>query len=277
MSGEALTHGEMIHSSMFRSLWQYRGFIWSSVVREFSAKYRGSILGVGWALASPLAMITIYTVVFSELMRPSLPGFEQTRYAFSIYLCAGIIGWNLFAEILGRMSGIFLENANLIKKANFPRICLLAIVALSSLLNFLIPLGLFLVFLALIGYWPGLPLISLIPILLLQVLFAIGVGVTLGTLNVFFRDVGQMTSIALQFWFWLTPIVYTERTLPSDVRAYFLCNPMAALVEAYQTIFLSRGWPDAISLVPLAGVTTISLAIGAWMFLGQADELVDEL
>jgi lipopolysaccharide transport system permease protein len=127
---------------MLRSIWTYRGFILGSVKREFQSKYRNSMLGAAWTVLNPLAMIIIYTVIFSQIMRAKLPGIDST-FAYSIYLCAGVLIWGLFAEITGRCQNIFLENANLIKKLSFPRICLPTIVVLSSGLNFSISFGLF--------------------------------------------------------------------------------------------------------------------------------------
>lgn len=267
----------MIQAVMFRALWQYRGFVWGSVLREFKSKYRESLLGAFWTVAGPLTMIVIYTVVFAQIMRPTLPGYQNTPFAFSIYLCAGILAWSLFAEILGRLNSVFLENGNLIKKANFPRICLPTIVVLSSLINFFILLGIYLIFLAIICYWPGWPLLSIIPLLSLQLLFTIGLGVALGTLNVFFRDIGQITGIVLQFWFWLTPIVYTLEALPNDVQRFMYFNPLLPLIRAWQAVFLERTWPDFLSLLPLTLLTVLMIWFGAWVFLGRVGELVDEL
>ena len=262
---------------MLKALWAYRSFIWSSVLREFNSRYRESLLGAFWSVANPLAMIVIYTVVFGQLMRPTLAGHEKTPFAFSIYLCAGVITWGLFSEMLGRLNNVFLESGNLIKKANFPRVCLPAIVSLSSLVNFGIIFALYLVFLLMIGHWPGWTLLAVIPLLALQLLFALGLGVFLGTVNVFFRDVGQLTGIVLQFWFWLTPIVYTFPALPEDVRKALSYNPMLPLIQAYQTVFLDKVWPDFMALLPLGALTALFLLLGASFFLLRVGELVDEL
>ncbi|ARU03648.1 ABC transporter [Comamonas serinivorans] len=263
--------------SMIRALWAYRGFVWSSVLREFHGKYRESLLGACWSVANPLTLIVIYTVVFGQLMRHTLPGHEQTPFAFSIYLCAGVTSWNLFADMLSRLNGVFIQHGNLIKKASFPRVCLPAIATLSALINFGIVLGLFLAFLALIGHWPGWPLLAVLPLLALQLLFTLGLGVFLGTLNVFFRDVGQLTTVALQFWFWLTPIVYTMQALPERVRSLLAFNPMQPLVSAYQQIFLDQSWPAVGPLLPLAALTLVVLVLGGSFFLARVGELVDEL
>lgn len=262
---------------MLRALWAYRGFVWSSVLREFHGRYRESLLGAFWSVAQPLTMIIIYTVIFGQLMRPTLPGHEQTAFAFSIYLCAGVMSWNLFSEMLGRLNNMFLEYGNLIKKSNFPRICLPAIVTLSALINFGIILALYLAFLLLIGHWPGWVLWAVLPLLALQVLFALGLGVFLGTLNVFFRDIGQFTGVVLQFWFWLTPIIYTLGALPPAAGQVLRANPMTPLVGAYQRVFLNRAWPDFAGLWPLAGLTLFFLGLGAYFFLTRVGEMVDEL
>lgn len=262
---------------MLKALWAYRNFVWSSVLREFHGKYRESLLGAFWSVANPLAMIVIYAVVFGQLMRPQLAGHEATPFAFSIYLCAGVITWGLFAEMLGRLNNVFLEHGNLIKKSNFPRICLPAIVATSALVNFGIVFGLYLAFLAIIGHWPGWKLLAVVPLLALQVLFTLGLGIFLGTLNVFFRDVGQLTGIVVQFWFWLTPIVYVFDTLPEAARNALQYNPLQPLMVAYQTVFLNQRLPDFYSLLPLALLTAIFLIMGAWFFLSRVGELVDEL
>lgn len=262
---------------MLRALWGYRSFVWNSVLREFNARYRESLLGAFWSVANPLAMILIYTVIFGQLIGSTLAGHEKTAFAFSIYLCAGVITWTLFGEMLGRLNGVFLEHGNLIKKANFPRICLPAIVAVSALLNFGIVFALYLLFLALIGHWPGWALLAVVPLLALQVLFTLGLGIFLGTLNVFFRDVGQLTGIVLQFWFWLTPIVYTFGSLPEAARTVLQYNPMQPLMVGYQTIFLDQHVPNFANLVPLAVLTLFFLILGARFFLSRVGELVDEL
>src|SRR5207248_9312742 len=95
----------LFRAGMLRECWQFRGFIVESVRREFVSRYLGTQFGLFWALAQPLVMILIYTVVFATVMRPALPGHES-RFAYSIYLCAGLLLWQLFADLLNRSIGI---------------------------------------------------------------------------------------------------------------------------------------------------------------------------
>ena len=261
---------------MIRALWAYRGFILGSVKREFQIKYRNSLLGAAWNIINPLSMIVVYTVIFSEIMKARLPGIAS-NYAFSIYLCAGVLTWGLFAEITNRATGMFVDNANLLKKLSFPRLCLPVVVVCNGLLNFAIVFGLFLTFLLLTGQLPGLTLLALLPLLLLQVAFAIGLGISLGMLNVFFRDVGQFFSIFLTFWFWLTPIVYPMTILPERVQSLMRWNPMYRLITAYQDVLLYNRWPNWYSLWPVAVLAVLLCIYGLYLFRRRSGEMVDEL
>src|SRR4029453_13980196 len=133
--------------------------------------------------------------------------------SYSLYLCAGLLTWGYFVEVLLRSQTVFLEQANMLKKVSFPRITLPSYVFLSASVNFAIVWGLFLGFLLVSGRWPGWVLVALAPALSLQQNLAVGLGLALGVTNVFFRDVGQAVGVALQFWFWLTPIVYPISTV----------------------------------------------------------------
>lgn len=262
--------------TMLRALWAYRGFILGSVTREFQSKYRNSLLGAAWNIINPLAMIVVYTVIFAQVMRAKLPGIDST-FAYSIYLCAGVLTWGLFTEMVGRSQTMFLDNANLLKKISFPRITLPVIVVMNAGLNFCIVSALFLAFLLISDNFPGWVLIAALPVLALQVVFAMGLGMVLGVLNVFFRDVGQFFGIFLTFWFWLTPIVYPATILPERVRTLMALNPIAPVIEAYQAIFVHQNWPNWTSLLPTTAWAAILCLLGIHLFKNNAGEMVDEI
>ena len=266
----------MISSALLRGLWQYRGFVLGSVKREFQTKYRNTMLGAAWTVLSPLAMILVYTLIFSQVMQSKLPG-NSTEYGYSIYLCAGVLAWGMFSEIVTRGQNIFLEQSNLLKKISFPRMCLPLIVVLNALVNFGIIFGLFTVFLLLSGQFPGAVFVLLLPVLLLQVLLAIGLAMVLGVLNVFFRDVGQFFTIFIQFWFWFTPIVYPVSILPAYVRDLLVWNPMAAVIQAYQTILVSGEAPQWGTLLPALVLAMLLCILGFKLFRKRSGEMVDEL
>jgi lipopolysaccharide transport system permease protein len=261
---------------MLRALWAYRGFISGSVRREFQSRYRNSLLGGAWTVLNPLAMIFVYTVIFAQVMRAKLPGLDSS-FAYSIYLCAGVLTWGLFSEITTKAQNMFLEHANLIKKLNFPRLCLPVTVLATALLNFSIVFGLFSAFLVLTNNFPGRAYLALVPLLAIHVAFAMGLGISLGVLNVFFRDVGQFFGIFIQFWFWLTPIVYPISALPEVVRPWLALNPLTSLTRGYQTILVLGQWPDWRTLWPTALLALFLCALGLRLFRKRSGEMVDEL
>ena len=261
---------------MLRALWRYRGFITASVSREFQLRYRGSAMGFLWNLIGPLGTVIIFTVVFAQVMRARLPGVDDV-YGYGIYLCAGVLAWGLFAEIVQRGLGMFIEHGNLLKKSNFPRSSLPLIVVLTALVNFAIAFGIYLAFLGVTGRFPGWISLAGIPVVALLVVLASGIGILLGTLNVFFRDIGQAANVFLQFWFWLTPIVYPVSALPDFARSWLTLNPMAPVVGALQRIFSEGRTPDWTSFGSPLATAAFALLLGAAAFRANAGDIVDEL
>jgi lipopolysaccharide transport system permease protein len=259
-----------------RAIWGYRRFILGSVAREFRSRYMNTVFGVVWLLLAPFAMILVYTLIFSEVMQARLQG-NQEPFAYSIYLCAGLLPWQWFSELLTRNVGIFVEHAGIIKKSNFPRIALPVIALIASACNFMLIAGLFLVFLLIMGRWPGWVILSVVPLFILQSMLALGLGVALGALNVFFRDIGQVVGIVLQFWFWLTPIIYPVASLPQVVRDYLAWNPVYPLFEAYHAIFLGHQMPQWQSLTGLSVFAVVVLAAGLAVYRVTQSQMVDEL
>lgn len=261
---------------LLESLWAFRGFVIESVKRDFQSKYQNSLIGSLWAIINPVATILIYTVIFSEVMKAKLPDVSG-QYAYGIYLCSGILTWGLFSEIVNRAQGMFIENANLLKKISFPRFCLPVIVLSSSIVNFLIIFTLFTLFLFVKDVFPGLAFISVIPLVLLLTFFAIGLGITLGVLNVFFRDVGQLTGVVLTFWFWLTPIVYPASILNDRLGEILSYNPMTPIISAFQTVLVYGEWPNWASLFSFLLAATFLNFLGLVLFRKHVADIVDEL
>lgn len=261
---------------VIHSIWQYRDFIIGVVKREFKLRYVGSLLGISWNVINPLALIVVYTLVFSNIMHNRLPG-TNDPLAYSIYLCAGLLPWGLFTEIISRSQLLFLENSNLLKKSNFPRLCLPIILITTSMINFVIIFGLLLIFLIITGRFPGYVAIAIFPVLTIQLMLSIGLGILTGTLNVFFRDIGNSMGIILQFWFWLTPIVYPVQILTEKIASWLALNPMVAVIGAYQDILLRQTIPDWINLFPALSLGVVLLCIAGVTFHTFSGELVDEL
>ena len=246
------------------------------VMREFRGRYLGSLLGGIWSILNPAAMIFIYTIIFSKIMQARLVGSEDTL-AYGVYLCSGLLAWNYFSELLIRCQTIFIEQSNMIKKLNFPRITLPVILFFSSTLNFIIVFSIFLLFLLVVGRFPGAILLGYIPLLVLQQAIALGLGMMLGTMNIFFRDIGQFMGIVIQFWFWLTPIVYPVSILSERVQAIITFNPMTRIMASYQQIVLNQQWPVWREMYPQFILAAAALVFGLFVFRRLSGDAVDEL
>lgn len=257
-------------------IYRFRDFIAGSVKREFALRYRNSMLGSAWLILQPLAQILIFTVVFAKVMKARLPDAAGT-FSYSVFLCAGVLTWGFFTEIVSRSQNVFLEKADLIKKLSFPRVCLPVIVILNAALGFAIIFGIFTIFLLITGQFPGWAYLAVFPVLAIHTLFAIGLGMILAVLNVFFRDVGKLFEIIIQFWFWMTPIVYPISSLPEWVLPIIKLNPMVPLVVTYQDILLRGKMPDWGGLVHIILLALLLCAAGLRLYIRRSGEMVDEL
>lgn len=261
---------------MFRGLWQYRHFVLSSIRNEMISRFARSKLGGLWMIINPLAQVAIYALILSNVLAAKLPGIEN-KYAYAIYLMAGLLAWTLFSEIITRCLNLFIEQGNLMKKMSFPRITLPTIVVGSCLLNnillFIAMLGVF----ALLGHQFSFTMLWLIPITLIVVMFALSIGLILGVLNVFLRDVGHVIPIFLQMVFWFTPIIYPVSIIPETYRHWLMLNPLYPLTNAYQQILVYGNTPELKGIVVIAAIGLLLAGISLFMFRRASAEMVDAL
>lgn len=263
---------------MIQALWLYRKFVFSMVGREFRGRYFGSLLGVFWAVLTPLATILIYLVIFAAVLGAKLPGGRGDTLSYGLFLCTGILSWTYFLETVSKCQTVFLEYANLLKKMSFPRITLPVIVLLSATLNFALIAALFLGILLILGRFPGPAILGFLPLLLIQQGLAIGLGILLGTLHVFFRDIGQIWTVVVNLWFWVTPIVYDIEIVKSDLAQRLIgLNPLTALFLSYQRIVIHGSWPTWQDLEYPLITALLLLTVGLFTFRRLSPEMVDEL
>jgi len=261
---------------MLIALWNYRHFVLSSIRGELKARIARSRLGALWFILHPLAQATIFALVLAEVLGAKLPNIEN-KAAYPIYLMAGIAAWGLFSEILSRCLNIFTEYGSLLKKISFPRLCLPMIVWGSALLNHILLLLAIIVVFFFFGHYPGTAWLVIPLGILLISLFAFGLGVMLGIFNVFTRDVGQVMTVVMQLWFWLTPIVYPSEIIPEKLRWLANINPMVPIVGIYQDALLYNRWPD-LTVLWLPLVIAISLFLLSFVLFRKASpEMVDVL
>lgn len=261
---------------MFGNVWVYRYFILSSIRGEFRGRFARSSLGGLWFILHPLAQALIFSIVFVEVLQARLPA-AQIEGAFPIYLLSGLAAWGLFSEILTRCMTVFIDQAPVLKKIAFPRLCLPIIVGGAALINHLILLGAVLAIVLFFGHLPGGAIIMLLLGIPLAAGLAFGIGIILGVINVFARDVGQVASIVLQLWFWVTPIVYPLEIVPERFHFLLSINPMTPVVTLYQDALLFNRLTDPVTLIYPAILALACLTFGLVLFRRASPELVDAL
>ena len=239
-------------------------------------KFIRSRLGALWMILNPLTQVLMFAFVLSAVLSAKLPGIGN-RYAYAIYLMAGILGWSLFTEIINRCLTLFIDNGNILKKLVFPRIALALIVTGSALVNNALLLLAILVIFGILGHLPGTALVWLPVLMVLNVALALGFGLALGVLNVFMRDIGQIVPVILQFLFWLTPIVYMADIIPEQYRGWMILNPLMPLIAGYQSALLYDRPPNWAGLGVVTLVAASMLVFALVLFRKASPEMVDQL
>jgi lipopolysaccharide transport system permease protein len=224
----------------------------------------------------PLAQVLIYALILSQIMRAKFQGVE-TSYAYPIYILSGMVAWTLFSELFGRLLGLYINNANMMKKINFPKSTLILISIGSSLVNFFILLLMMFLIFGFLGHTPFGAIFWLIPLITTVLLLGIGFGLILGIINVFIRDVGQIMNIVMQFWFWLTPIVYMTSIVPEKYQIIINLNPMSGVVVGFQNVLLYSRDPDLSLLIYPIVLGLLTTLVGIFLFKKTSSDMTDVL
>jgi lipopolysaccharide transport system permease protein len=237
---------------MIIGIWNYRKYIWHRAWRDLQHRYAGSSIGFLWNVINPLFQIGLYTIVFSQLMVIRIANLP-TSFGFAIYLCAGLIPWFGFSETVSRCTNSFVENATYLRKLAIPEQVFVAQNAGSSFFSLMIGMTLLVCVCSFFGHYPSWSWICLPFVLILLQSFGFGIGLFLGVLNAFFRDISQVISLCLQLWFWATPIVYTENILPSWIIKLLYLNPAYPFVNALHAVIVDKGWPSVSAWASMMG------------------------
>jgi ABC-type polysaccharide/polyol phosphate export permease len=254
-----------IGATFLRNLGRRRGLILNLVARDFQQRYVGSSFGWLWALVHQMVLLASYTFVFAVIFKVR-PGPEAGTSSYAVFLFAGLLPWLLFQDTVQRSAHSMVDYANLITKSVFPSELIPIAIFLSNVLNHL--LGVLILFgvAAALSQKIGLQL-GLLPVyIVLLGLFTLGVSWLVSSLNVFLRDIAQVLTIVLTFWFWFTPIFFTPDRLPERLRFLADWNPLAAVVSGYRSCLLSSHWPSGWDLARLAAISLGTFVVGGLFF-----------
>lgn len=244
--------------------------------REFFERYLGTSIGQLWYLIYPIIMILIYTIIFSDFMKMKLD-IVNNAYSYSIYLVPGILAWMSFSKMLIRLSNIFSEKENFLKKINVPAYVFLLSVSIieGCLLGLSFLLALF--FLIIVDHTISLNFLFLLPILGLQILFTFALGTILAILTAFFKDLKEAIPIIIQLYFWMTPIIYMKEMLADKYPLLLVFNPFYYFIQQYQNIFVYNQLPRVQEFLVLLTMTFMMLILAMYLYKKSISTIKDIL
>lgn len=233
--------------------------------RDFKEKYVGTGLGQFWYILSPIITIFIYTVIFSDFMKMKLDIVDNS-YGYSIYLVPGLLAWTSFSTILMRLSTSIFEKANMIKKISVPVYSFQLSIVITEFFLFALSISLGIIFLLIVNQPVTMTFLWMIPVMLMQTIFAFSLGVILSLFTVFFKDLKEAVPIVVQLWFWMTPIIYVEKMLSNKYPLLIVYNPFYYYAHIYQDIFVYSKSPSVYSLFIAFSMSIISLVIAMYLY-----------
>ena len=251
-------------ADFFKAIWQNRKLILELIKNDFKQKYVGNYLGIFWAFIQPAVTILIFWFIFQV-------GFKAKpvdNFPFILWLVTGMFAWFYFAEALTNATNSIIANSFLVKKMVF-RVSILPIIPiLSSLIIHIF--FLFIIFLMFIiyGYKPNLYWFQLFYYTFAMSVLLLGLSWFTSSVVIFFKDLGQIISIIIQFGFWLTPVFWSVKMIPQKYHWLIRLNPIDYIIEGYRNslIYHKWFWEDIGMTIYYWSVTTIVLIIGITTF-----------
>lgn len=249
-----------------KELFRYKDLVWLFFKRNYTTRYKQTILGPAWLILNPLLTVLLFAFVFGRLAGLSTSGVPP----FAFYLCSNAL-WALFATSLTQTSLTFTANAAIMGKVYFPRLVMPLSSVLTGMLDFVIQLGMLIVALIIYfisGSFSGVgPSILLAPVLVLQTgLLGLGFGIIIAALTTKYRDLAILVGFGVQLWMYATPVVYTTDIVPKKFMTVYMLNPMAPVIEVFRHAMLGIS-TDAWIYWGISWITTfVVLFLGVVLF-----------
>jgi lipopolysaccharide transport system permease protein len=239
---------------------QYKDLIWTLSVHRVKVRYKQSVLGVMWAILQPLAVMLIFTFVFSMIAR--MPS-EGSPYAIFAY--AALLPWNYFSTGVANATNSLTSHAQFVTKVYFPREILPITYVAAALFDFLVASTLLI---ALMIYY-RVPLtinaLYVVPIIALLSCFALAMSLFFSATQVRFRDLGVAVPLLLQVWLFATPVIYPLSAVPERFRTFYMLNPMVGIIESFRQVILKGAAPEIGPLL-FAAVIAIILLVFSYLY-----------
>lgn len=251
-------------------LWRHRELLYFLTWRDIKVRYKQTVLGIAWAVLQPLAIALTVSIFFGRLAKVPSEGLPYFVFAYS-----ATVVWQLFAQVLTESSNSLLANERLITKVYFPRLIFPLSAALASVLDFFISLVVLELFLVHYRIALSATAVILLPMVLLAVLIALGIGLWLAALNVRYRDVRYTVGFLVQVWFLATPIAYPVSVVPERLRIWYSFNPMVGVIEGFRYGLRGSGAAPVHLIAASVCVAVVLFMSGLYYFRRTEDFFAD--
>lgn len=247
----------------FSELLKHRRIIYSTTIRDLKTKNAGSILGVAWLVFYPVIFLALYAFIYLMVFKVRLNMLSPYEYVMLIF--AGLIPFLSFAEALGRGVNAVTSNSNLIRNTLFPIEFIPVNIVISSQVILFVGFIMLTVALASINKI-GWHLLYVPLVMVIQFIFTLGVVWIISSLNVFFKDLGQVISLIVLMLMMISPIAYTEDMIPETLRGFLYFNPLYYLIIIYQNLFLFNNFPQDLFWIFLV-ISLVVFILGYYLFV----------
>lgn len=262
-------------ANFLRNIYSCRDIVRTMAAHELANRYVGTLGGALWTIAHPVAMILVYWFVFSVGFKAQGPA----GMPFILYFVSGLLPWLFFNETLTASISSVTGNAHLVKKLVFPTEVLPVVHIAAGLVAHGVLVAVFLVLLGYHGIYPSVYIAQLPYYLVMLIVLTLGMSWLLAALHVFYRDIGQAMTVLLNFWFWLTPIVWTIDIVPERYRWLLHINPFYFLVEGYRNalVYQKPMWATPHDALYFTVIALALFTLGAAVFRRLKPEFHDML
>jgi lipopolysaccharide transport system permease protein len=258
---------DKVEAHYWGDLLRYKELFYILAWRDLKVRYKQTLLGVAWSIVRPLATMVIFTLVFSKAANmkaddPSVP--------YGLFVMAGILPWQFFANAVGEASNSLLGNAGLLSKVYFPRLIIPASAIITAFVDFLITLIMMVGLFAFFGFMPSSKMIFLPLFMLLCFLASLGISLFITALNVKYRDFRYIIPFIVQFGLYISPVGFGTQTLtsklPAAFQTVFMLNPMVGVIDGFRWCCFDNSLLNVNSLLFSIGVTIAFLILGISTF-----------
>lgn len=229
------------------------------VRQQITLRYRRTLFGYLWTLLNPLLMMTVSAVVFSSIFRMDLK-------SYAVFLFSGVIAFNLFATTVTQCGQSLVANEQLIKKVYIPKLFFPLAVSIAMLIDSVLMFVSLSLIIVLIGGHVSWALTGLLPAYVMLYFFALGIGLVMSVITVYFRDLLHIMAIIMQALIFLSPVYFKPETLSNKVRTLIELNPLTEFIELFRSPIFSGVFPPAQIYLQAAVYALLSLSIGIWFF-----------